>query len=130
MSPDNRLLAYAEDTIGRRQYTLRFKDLATGRTLPDAIPNVEAAVAWAADSRTVLYIEKDPQTLLGNRVRRHVLGTDPTTDPLVYEETRRELLRGRRHDQGRPVPLHLLAEHRVERAALRRRRGPGSSHSA
>jgi len=87
VSPDNRLLAYAEDTVGRRQYTLRFKDLETGRTLPDALANVEAAVAWAADSRSVLYIEKDPQTLLGNRVRRHVLGTDPATDPLVYEET-------------------------------------------
>ena len=54
VSPDNRLLAYAEDTVGRRQYTLRFKDLETGRTLPDAIPNAEAAVAWAADSRSVL----------------------------------------------------------------------------
>ncbi len=86
VSPDNRLLAYAEDTVGRRQYTLRFKDLETGRTLPDVIPNAEAAVAWAADSRSVLYIEKDPQTLLGNRVRRHVLGTAPGTDPLVFEE--------------------------------------------
>jgi oligopeptidase B len=86
VSPDNRLLAYAEDTVGRRQYTLRFKDLDSGRTLPDAIPNAEAAVAWAADSRSVLYIEKDPQTLLGNRVRRHVLGTAPGTDPLVFEE--------------------------------------------
>ncbi len=86
VSPDDRLLAYAEDTIGRRQYTLRFKDLASGELLPDVIENVEPAVAWAADSRTVIYIEKDPQTLLGSRVRKHVLGTDPATDPLVYEE--------------------------------------------
>jgi oligopeptidase B len=86
VSPDNRLLAYAEDTVGRRQYTLRFKDLASGATLPDAIQNVEPAVVWAADSGTVLYIEKDPETLLGNRVRKHVLGTDPRTDALVYEE--------------------------------------------
>ena len=86
VSPDDRLLAYAEDTVGRRQYTLRFKDLASGELLPDVIENVEPAVAWAADSRTVIYIEKDPQTLLGSRVRKHVLGTDPATDPLVYEE--------------------------------------------
>lgn len=86
VSPDNRILAYAEDTIGRRQFTLRFKDLATGRMLPDMITNVEANVAWAADSRTVLYVEKDPQTLLGNKVRKHVLGTDPAVDPVVYEE--------------------------------------------
>jgi len=86
VSPDNRLLAYAEDTVGRMQYTLRFKDLATGRLLPDAIANVEPSVAWAADSRTILYIEKDPQTLLGHKVRKHVLGTDPRQDPLVYDE--------------------------------------------
>lgn len=86
VSPDNRILAYAEDTVGRRQFTLRFKDLATGKLLPDVITNVEANVAWAADSRTVLYVEKDPQTLLGNKVRKHVLGTDPKDDPVVYEE--------------------------------------------
>jgi len=86
VSPDNRILAYADDTVGRRQYTLRFKDIATGRMLPDVITNVEANVAWAADSRTVLYVEKDPQTLLGNKVRKHVLGTDPKDDPVVYEE--------------------------------------------
>jgi len=91
VSPDDRLLAYADDTVGRRQYTLRFKDLATGATLPDAIPNVEGSVAWTADSRSVLYIEKDLQTLLGHKVRRHVLGTDPRHDPVVYDERDRSL---------------------------------------
>jgi oligopeptidase B len=86
VSPDNRILAFAEDTIGRQQFTLRFRDLTTGKMLPDVITNVEASVAWTADSRTVLYVEKDPQTLLGNKVRRHVLGTDPGEDPIVYEE--------------------------------------------
>jgi len=86
VSPDSRLLAWAEDTVGRRQYALRFKDLSGGTSLPDVIENVEAAIAWTADSRSVLYIEKDPETLLGTRVRRHVLGTDPASDALVYEE--------------------------------------------
>ena len=86
VSPDNRILACTEDRVGRRQYTLRFKDLATGRWLDDAIANVEDGFAWAADSRTMLYVEKDPQTLLGLRVRKHVLGTDPAQDVLVHEE--------------------------------------------
>ena len=85
-SDDNRLLAYTEDTVGRRQHTLRFKSLETGQTLVDAVPNVEEAMAWAADNRRVLYVEKDPVTLLGLRVRVHVLGTDPAGDALVYEE--------------------------------------------
>jgi len=86
VSPDNRLLAYTEDTVGRRQYTLRIKDLASGQLLFDAIENVEDGIAWSADSRTVLYVEKDPRTLLGLRVRKHVLGTDPAQDALVHEE--------------------------------------------
>ena len=86
VSHDNRLLAYTDDTVGRRQHTLRFKSLETGVVLPDAIPNVEEPMAWGGDNRTVFYIEKDPVTLLGLRVRKHVLGTDPALDPLVYEE--------------------------------------------
>lgn len=85
ISPDNRLLAYTEDTVGRRQYRLRVKDLVTGTLLPDVIENVECGVAWADDNRTLLYIEKDPVTLLGRRVRRHELGGSGE-DPLVYEE--------------------------------------------
>ena len=86
VSPNNQVLAYVEDTVGRWQYTLRFKNLATGQTLPDTVENVESSLAWAADSRTLLYIEKDPVTLLGLRVRKHVLGTDPKSDALVYEQ--------------------------------------------
>jgi len=85
ISPDNRLLAYTEDTVGRRQYRLRVKDLETGTLLPDVIENVDAGVAWAEDNRTLLYVEKDPVTLLGRRIRRHRLG-DSGEDALVYEE--------------------------------------------
>jgi oligopeptidase B len=86
VSDDGRLIAWTEDTVGRRQYVLRVKDLATGRVLPDTVANVEAEFAWAADNRTLLYTEKDPVTLLSERVRRHTLGTDPARDALVYEE--------------------------------------------
>ena len=85
-SPDNSLLAYAEDTVGRRQFRLRFKNIASGELLGDVIENVEPDVAWADDNRTLLYVEKDPVTLLGRRVLAHVLGTPVATDRLVYEE--------------------------------------------
>jgi oligopeptidase B len=87
VSHDNQLLAFTEDAVGRRQYTLRFKSLATGALLPDVVPNVEEGVVWTADNRRVLYVEKDPVTLLGLRVRMHELGTDPQLDPVVHEET-------------------------------------------
>ena len=51
--------------------------LSNGEILPSAIANVEADVAWAADNRTVLYVEKDPETLLGLYVKKHVLGRRP-----------------------------------------------------
>jgi oligopeptidase B len=86
VAPDNRLLAYAEDTVGRRQYTLRVRNLETGEALPERIENADPYLAWTADSGSFLYVEKHPETLLGYRVRRHVLGTDPATDALVYEQ--------------------------------------------
>jgi oligopeptidase B len=86
IAPDNQLLAWAEDAVGRRQYTIRFKNLATGEVLADAIPNADPYFAWTADSRSLLYLEKHPETLLGFRVRRHVLGTDPVQDAIVYEQ--------------------------------------------
>ena len=86
VSPNNRILAVAEDVVGRRQYTVQFRDLETGEVYPERIENVEADLVWAGDSRTILYVAKDPETLLGNRVLRHVLGTPVTDDVLVYEE--------------------------------------------
>jgi oligopeptidase B len=86
IAPDNNLLAFTEDPVGRRQYRLRIKNLATGELLPDLIENVDPHVAWTADSRSILYVEKDPETLLARRVLRHVLGTDPAEDTLVYEQ--------------------------------------------
>jgi oligopeptidase B len=83
---DGKILAYGKDLVGRRQFVLEFKNLETGETLADAIPGVSPSFAWANDGRTLLYVENDPVTLLGYRVRKHLLGTDPKTDPQVYEE--------------------------------------------
>jgi oligopeptidase B len=86
ISPDGRWAAIAEDTVGRRQYEVRIKDLFAGRFLPDALENVEPDLAWANDNKSLLYIRKDPQTLLGNRVYRHQRGAAVTDDVLVYEQ--------------------------------------------
>jgi oligopeptidase B len=86
VSRDGRLLAYTEDDVGRRQYTLKVKDLATGALLRDSLTNVEPQFVWAADNKTLLYVEKDPVTLLSVRVHKHRLGADQHQDVLVYEE--------------------------------------------
>jgi oligopeptidase B len=87
VSPDGQWLAFCDDTVGRRQFTLRFKDLRSGELQPTAIPDVEPDLAWANDNRTVLYVEKDPETLLGLFVKKHVIGEDAAHDALLFEQT-------------------------------------------
>ena len=86
MSYDHNIMAFAADTVGRRFYTIRFKDLRTGEMLDDEIGPVTANVAWANDNRTLFYTRQDPVTLRAYQIYRHVLGTDPAKDELVYEE--------------------------------------------
>ena len=86
VSQDNRLLAWAEDDVGRRQYVIRVKDIETGEVLDDVIRGVSANIVWADDNRTIFYVENDPETLLTVRVKKHVLGTPASADELVYEE--------------------------------------------
>ena len=86
VTQDNTILAYADDTNGRRQYTIRFKDLSGGKDYPETIKGVSANLVWADDNRTLFYVENDPETLLTKKVKKHVLGTDPKDDVLVYEE--------------------------------------------
>jgi oligopeptidase B len=94
ISPDNLWLAFCEDTVGRRQFTLRFKHLARGQIEAAAIADVEPDLAWASDSKTVVYVEKDPETLLGLYVKKHVLGEDPKQDVLLFEQTDKSFYTG------------------------------------
>lgn len=80
------VLAFAEDTVGRRVSTVYFKDLNTGDLLQDVIPQVTGNMAWAEDNQTLFYARQDPNTLRSERVMRHRLGTDATEDALVYYE--------------------------------------------
>jgi oligopeptidase B len=86
VSPDREWLAWTEDTVGRRMSTLRLKKLQSGQILEESIPGVLEPIVWANDSKTVFYIKQDPQTLQSGPVYRHVVGTDPATDRLVYDE--------------------------------------------
>lgn len=86
VSPDHSIYGFSEDTVGRRQYQLRFKNLKTGDLLPDLIDNTSGSMAWAKDNKTVFYTRRHPVTLLPYQVYRHQLGTDSAQDVLVYEE--------------------------------------------
>lgn len=85
VSPDHRWLAFSVDYAGNERYTLRIKDLTSGALLPEAIPNTAYDAAWAADSRTLFYTTLD-EASRPFKVWRHVLGSDPAHDALVYHE--------------------------------------------
>ena len=86
ISPNNNLLAYGVDTLSRREYTIYVKNLVTGETLSDAITGTEGGPIWANDNQTIFYTAKNPVTLLSEKIMRHLLGTAPALDQLVYEE--------------------------------------------
>jgi oligopeptidase B len=86
VSSEGNIIAFAHDTVGRELYNIRFKNLDTGEILEDEIPQVTPNIAWANDNRTVFYGKYDPQTLRPYQIYRHVLGTDPAQDELVYQE--------------------------------------------
>lgn len=86
ISNDNKLLAYSEDTVSRRLYVIRFRDLSTGKEYDEVLQNTTGEAVWANDNKTVFYVNKDTETLMERRVYRHVIGTPQSKDVLVYEE--------------------------------------------
>ena len=86
VSIDNNLLAYGVDILSRREYTIYIKNLQTGETLIDEIPDTEGDPVWANDNRTLFYTAKNPVTLLSEKIKKHMLGQSAANDIVVYEE--------------------------------------------
>ena len=87
ISPDNRLAAFGTDTISRRQYRIQIKNLETSEIFEEVLEDTTGSSVWAADSKTLFYTKKDPETLRSVAIYRHVLGTPVSEDVLVFEET-------------------------------------------
>lgn len=85
-SPDNSLLAISEDIVGRRKYTIQFRNNANNKYLKDKITNTDGSIVWANDNKTIFYVKKDETTLREFQVYKHVLGTSQQKDQLVYQE--------------------------------------------
>ncbi|WP_425659005.1 S9 family peptidase [Tenacibaculum ascidiaceicola] len=86
VSPDNKMVAFATDTVSRRQYFIRIKNLETGKIYKDIIENTTGGSVWANDNKTLFYAKKDPVTLRSSKIYKHTLGSDASLDELVYEE--------------------------------------------
>ncbi len=86
ISSDNKLAVFATDTVSRRQYFLRIKNLETGEIYKDIIDNTTGGSVWANDNKTFFYTKKNPVTLRSEKIFRHVLGTPTSEDVEVYHE--------------------------------------------
>lgn len=86
ISPDGKLLAYSVDFIGNRRYAVWVKNLVTGVSREEITARTDGNIVWAADNRTLLYTDKDPQTLRPYRVFSHRVGESPENDKLLYTE--------------------------------------------
>lgn len=86
VSEDNTLLAFAEDSVSRRRYTIYVKDLRSGKIIDKPVPNTEGGITWANDNKTFFYTVKDSITLRSRWIMKHKLGVDPSKDQIVSEE--------------------------------------------
>ena len=85
VSPDQKLLAYSTDVTGYREYTLKVRDLASGKDLPDNVEKI-GNTTWAEDGKTIFYSKQQPKTKRSYQIWRHTLGTAASEDKLVYQE--------------------------------------------
>ncbi|OEJ08511.1 oligopeptidase B, partial [Shigella sp. FC1967] len=86
ISPDNKRIAIAEDKEGRRNYNVAYKDLSDNTWKENVLTHISANLVWANDSKTLFYVDKDPQTLLPYQIYRHQYGTDRKQDIKIFEE--------------------------------------------
>ncbi len=86
ISPDNKKLSFGVDTLSRRIYTIKVKNLESGEMYSDNINGVNSYATWAADNETLFYTSKDKQTLRSDKIYRHKLGDEQESDVLIYEE--------------------------------------------
>lgn len=92
-SPDGRIVAYSLSDGGTDWRTWHFRDVATGKDLPDVLRFVKfVPVAWTGDSKSVYYARFPVTNGRGDDTKQreiywHKLGSDMAGDPLIFKVT-------------------------------------------
>ncbi|MBY0383784.1 S9 family peptidase [bacterium] len=84
VSTNHEMLAFIVDDVGRRFYTIHFKNLKTGKILTQKIPNTTGNWTWANDNNTGFYSQQHPETLRAEKIFRYDLSQDQSQE--VYYE--------------------------------------------
>ncbi|MEO7659078.1 MAG: S9 family peptidase [Pyrinomonadaceae bacterium] len=102
-SDDGNFLAFATDSTGYRQYTLRIKDLRTGEMLPDTIERTTSS-EWSSDGKYLFIGQEDAVSKRSDKIWRHTVGTDK--NELLYEE--KDVLFGARVGRSRDQKMLFI----------------------
>lgn len=86
ISPDNTMVSFSVDAVGRRQYTIQIKNLVTGAIYPDKILNTTGSSTWANDNKTLFYTKQNEVTLRSDKIFKHKLNTDYKKDTEIFYE--------------------------------------------
>ena len=86
ISPDNKKVIFGVDTLSRRKYTLKIKDLVSGELLNTQIKNTTGYGVWANDNEHIFYTKKNSKTLRAESIFRQSIIQGKDSDKLIYME--------------------------------------------
>ena len=90
-SSDNSLIAFNDDDNGRREFTIKILN-SDYELLDDEMTKTSYGIFWSSDNKYLIYLKKDPVTLIANQVYVHEVGTSQDEDILIYKEEDPEFL--------------------------------------
>ena len=83
--PNKQKIAFGEDTVSRRIYTIYTKDLITGEITQVTEGECTGGSTWSADGNYLFYTVKDLETLRSNTIKRWS-AVDNSTKTIFVEE--------------------------------------------
>ncbi len=85
-SRNHRLIAYGEDTTGRREFSVVVKDIKRNKVIEKNNCLSAGNIIWNEDSSGYFYLRKDRKTLITDSLYFHKLNTKNKQDRLIYKE--------------------------------------------
>ena len=89
-SPNNQMIAYSEDNNGRREYQTKIINSNLLTNYEDIITRTSREIFWSNDNKYIIYLKKDPVTLISDSVYIHEIGTSEKKDLLLFKESDQE----------------------------------------
>ena len=85
-SHNHKYIAYNIDTKGSEYYDLSIDEVETKKNITKKIPNTTGKIIWHPNNKVIFYTTLD-RNHRPNKIFAHKIGTNPTNDQLIYEES-------------------------------------------